>query len=115
MNIKTLVLGIAVSGLGIADAHATPTDMTFNGSAGGVKVKSLNSGTDTVATLNFTKADGTDLTCGATNTAFNISRSHAAYDSMNKTTMLAFLTGRTLNVVWENISNVCYLKIVSTS
>lgn len=110
MKLRTLLLGIAVFGLGLSDANATPTNDTATLLGGPLKVKQIVLGNTTISQVEFTNSAGTTISCGS-GTLFSISKSHPSHDLMVKGLLASYLSGRALGYIgYENISGTCWYK-----
>lgn len=97
--------------LGAPHAEATPTDNTATGFVGNVRVFEVDVGNTTTSNVIFIDASGNLVTCG-NSFFFSFSRSHPSHDLIHRTLMSTMLSGGTMNLDYELISNTCWVKII---
>lgn len=109
---KTLLgLAVLVGGLATgASASATSTNDTVSGSWTGV-VRTMGTTNATYSEMFLQDSLGNYVTCG-TDSRWYIARAHARHQLMYDTLLAAKLSGRSVEVMAEDIGGQCWVKRV---
>jgi hypothetical protein len=95
----------AILSASVQDASATPTNDTTNGVTSG-KVTGLGPGPSTHTEVYPSTQPG------ACTAVMRISRSHPSHDVLYRGLMSAHLSGKSVDILYENISGTCWVKHV---
>jgi hypothetical protein len=93
-------------------AFATSTDDAVTGSHGGF-VGDLGTINATYSDMFLKNSDGSGQAClPGIDSRFHIARAHARHQLMFDTLLAAKLSGRPVEVFYQNVSNTCWVKRV---
>jgi hypothetical protein len=98
--------------LAVCNAGATPTNDTVTHSNVSLSVYRFQTGLTTHTSLQIKQHDGTFWACAAGGFDFKISKSHPSHEQMLKFFLAAYLSGRKIDVSYENVSAGCWIKTV---
>jgi hypothetical protein len=112
MNARFLKLAVLTGLLALgAPVSATSTDDTVSGSYTGTVFR-LGTINNTYSDLFISDASGNGISCQGIDSRFYIARAHTRHQQMFDNLVAAKLSGRSVEVHYQLVSNQCWVKRV---